>query len=110
MAKKIDITEKLELSGNPYIVIGKQELEVNTDAATMLKIMDVFGETDANKATPKEIMEIYKIIFPKESRDKIEKMKLCFQDLLKVITTAQALITGADTEEAQGEDETHTTT
>ena len=53
---------------------------------------------------------IYKIIFPKESRDKIEKMKLCFQDLLKVITTAQALITGADTEEAQGEDETHTTT
>lgn len=110
MAKKIDITEKLELSGNPYIVIGEQELEVNTDAATMLKIMDVFGETDANQATPKEIMEIYKIIFPKESRDKIEKMKLCFQDLLKVITTAQALITGADTEEAQGEDETHTTT
>ena len=37
-------------------------------------------------------------------------MKLCFQDLLKVITTAQALITGGDTEEAQGEDETHTTT
>ena len=105
MAKKIDITEKLELSGNPYIVIGEQELEVNTDAATMLKIMDVFGETDANQA-----MEIYKIIFPKESRDKIEEMKLCFQDLLKVITTAQALITGADTEEAQGEDETHTTT
>ena len=110
MAKKIDITEKLELSGNPYIVIGEQELEVNTDAATMLKIMDVFGETDASAATPKEIMEIYKIIFPEESRDKIEKMKLCFQDLLKVITAAQTLITGADPEEAQGEDQTHTTT
>ena len=40
-------------------MIGEQELEVNTDAATMLKIMDVFGETDANKATPKEIMEIF---------------------------------------------------
>lgn len=110
MAKKIDITEKLELSGNPYIVIGDQELEVNTDAATVLKIMDAFGEVNADEATPKEIMEVYKIIFPEESRDKVEKMKLCFPDLLKVIATAQALITGADPEEAQGEDQTHTTT
>ena len=39
MAKKVNITEKLELDGNPSLIIGKEELEVNADAATMLKIM-----------------------------------------------------------------------
>jgi hypothetical protein len=40
VAKKVDITEKLELAGNPYLVIAGHELEVNADAATMLTIMD----------------------------------------------------------------------
>ena len=39
MAKKVNITEKLELDGNPSLIIGKEELEVNADAATILKIM-----------------------------------------------------------------------
>lgn len=40
MAKVVNITDKLELEGNPHLVIKDEELEVNADAATMLKIME----------------------------------------------------------------------
>ena len=37
MSKIVNITEKLEMDGNPYLVIKDEKLEVNADAATMLK-------------------------------------------------------------------------
>ena len=94
MGKVIDITEKLDLSGNPYIKIKDEKLEVNTDAATMLKIMNVYGDADTENVSPKELMKIYEIIFPEKSRKAIEKMKIGFSDLMKVIQTAQQLIMG----------------
>ncbi len=109
MAKKVNITEKLELGGNPFLVIGDQDLEVNADAATVLKIMGVFRDSDPEHATIREVMDVYEIIFPEETRKKIEGLHLSFTDLYTVIQEAQNLIMGGGEEEA-GEAVTHATT
>ena len=41
MAKKINITDKLNFESNPIIVIGDLEVEVKSDAETMLRMMGV---------------------------------------------------------------------
>lgn len=109
MARKVDITEKLELDGNPSLIIKGEELEVNADAATMLKIMEKYSEFDEENATAKDILDLYNLMFPKESQNKIEKMKLSFTDLTTVVMEAQKLIDGEDTE-TEGEVQTHTMT
>ena len=49
MEKKVDITEKLELDENPCLIIQGEELEVNADAATVLKIMGMFKDAQSNE-------------------------------------------------------------
>lgn len=109
MAKIIDITDKLEMGGNPFLVIKNEKLEVNADAATMLKIMGKYREFEENEATPKDILDLYDLMFPEKSQKQIEKLKLSFNDLTVVVMEAQKLITGAKEEDAKGESQTHTT-
>lgn len=108
MAKIIDITDKLEMDGNPFLVIKKEKLEVNADAATMLKIMGKYGEFEENEATPKDILDLYDLMFPEKSQKQIEKLKLSFNDLTVVVMEAQKLITGTEEEDTEGESQTHT--
>ena len=98
MSKIVNITEKLELDGNPFLLIKDEKLEVNADAATMLKLMGKYGEMEAS---PKDILDLYDLMFPKESQKKIEKLKLSFKDLTVLVEEAQKLITGED--EPEGE-------
>lgn len=109
MAKVVNITDKLEMDGNPFLVIGNEKLEVNADAATMLKLMGKYGDMEGSEATPKDILDLYDLMFPKGSQKKIEKLKLSFHDLTVIVMEAQKLITGAE-EEPEGEAQTHTTT
>lgn len=102
MAKIVNITDKLEMDGNPFLVIKDESLEVNADAATMLKIMGKYGETQAAEATPKDVLDLYNLMFPKESQKKIEKLKLSFKDLTVLVEEAQKLITGEE-DEPEGE-------
>lgn len=95
MAKVIDITSKLEFDGNPRIRIKDVELEVNADAPTMLKIMGMMSDDP----TPKQVIELYKLIFPQEAQEKIDSMKLSFKNLIVVVQAAVGVITG-DTDEA----------
>lgn len=101
MSKIVNITEKLELDGNPFLLIKDEKLEVNADAATMLKLMGKYGEMEASETTPKDILDLYDLMFPKESQKKIEKLKLSFKDLTVLVEEAQKLITGED--EPEGE-------
>lgn len=101
MAKIVNITDKLEMDGNPFLVIKDESLEVNADAATMLKLMGKYGETQEAEATPKDILDLYDLMFPKESQKKIEKLKLSFKDLTVLVEEAQKLIAGED--EPEGE-------
>lgn len=114
MRKKIDITDKLELDGNPCLVIQGEELEVNADAATMLKVMGMFAnnqddndQDDVAKKT-QATLNMYDLLFPEKSKKLIEKKKLSFTDLNRVIEAAVDLIAGSN--ESAGETQTHTTT
>lgn len=102
MAKSVNITDKLEMDGNPFLVIKNESLEVNADAATMLKLMGKYGEMQAAEATPKDILDLYDLMFPKESQEKIEKLKLSFKDLTVLVEEAQNLIVGEE-DESEGE-------
>lgn len=95
MSKIIDITDKLDFDGNPKIKIKNQEIEVNADASTMLKIMGVLGDKD--EPGPKEVMDMYNLMFDPPERKKIEKMNLRFKDFTMVVYTAIGLIQGDDT-------------
>ena len=102
MAKSVNITDKLEMDVNPFLVIKNESLEVNADAATMLKLMGKYGEMQADEATPKDILDLYDLMFPKESQEKIEKLKLSFKDLTVLVEEAQNLIVGEE-DESEGE-------
>lgn len=92
MAKIVDITEKLNCEENPRIQIKNTKVEVNSDAATMLKIMGILGEKE--ETGPKEVIGMYELMFSKSEREKIEKMKLSFTDFQTLIFTAINLVTG----------------
>lgn len=107
MTKIIDITEKLDLSGNPILVIQGDELEVNADAATVLKIMGIAAdEKDDAMTTAQRTLKMYDLLFPKKSRELIEKKRLSFNDLQTVISEAMNLAVGGN--ESEGEVQTHT--
>lgn len=97
MAKRVDITEKLSFDTNPCIVIKDQEFEVNTDAATVLRILGLMN----GKSEPEvdDVMGAFDLIFPEESKQKLNEMKLSFRDLMVVVEEAMGLVTG----ESEGE-------
>lgn len=99
MAKVIDITDKLTFDGNPSLVIKGKTLEVNADAPTMLKVMGLMGNGEPG---PKEIVDMYEMMFPERSKKEIEKLKLNFSDLVTVVEAAVGLIIDSDGER-QGE-------
>lgn len=99
MAKIIDITEKLTFDGNPSLKIKGKILEVNADAPTMLKVMGLMENGDPG---PKEIVDMYEMMFPEKSQKEIEKMKLNFSDLVTVVEAAVGLTIDTDGD-GQGE-------
>ena len=90
MAKVVDITNKLEFDGNPMLKIKDKEIEVNADAPTMLKVMNLVGDDP----TPKEVIALYNLVFPEESRKVLDDMKLNFADLITVVEAAVSAISG----------------
>ena len=99
MAKTVNITDKLDFDGNPIIVIKDKEIEVDASAETVLKVMGKFSE--GNTSSPKAIVEMYELIFPEESREKIKELKLSFKDFSTVVEAGIDAIVGND--EEQGE-------
>lgn len=98
MAKIVDITDKLAFEDNPKLVVKGKELEVNADATTVLKIMGILG--DNTDVSPRDIIQMYELIFSEADRKKIDKMKLQFADFQTIVYAAINLITG---EEESGE-------
>lgn len=105
MARVLDITDKLSFDENPKLLIKGEEIEVNSDAPTVLKVMSMMGKEDPGM---EEIVDAIDLLFTKESRKKIEKMKLSIGDLIVVVQEAIKLITGEAT--TAGEIPTHAMT
>ena len=94
MAKIVDITEKLSFDENPTLVVGELELEVNTDATTMLKIMGLFKDEKVGEV--ESSLKAYELLFSKKDREKLEKKKLQFKDLMVIIEEGMNLAIGAE--------------
>jgi hypothetical protein len=91
MAKKIvDITEKLSFDENPVLKVKDVTVEVNSDAATVLKIMGIFSKD----TSAKEVLAAYELIFNEKDRKKIDKLNLQFKDFQTIIMAAVDMITG----------------
>ncbi|MDO4327129.1 MAG: hypothetical protein Q4E24_14035 [bacterium] len=93
MARRLDITDRLSFEENPILVVRGEELEVNQDAPTMLKVMGMMGSGEVG---PEKVLEAYSLIFPEESQKKIEKMKPNFQDLMVLVEAAVEMIVGGE--------------
>lgn len=93
MAKVVDITDKLSFDENPALVIKGKRLEVNADAPTMLKIMNLMT---AAGVEIEQIGEAYELVFPEKSRKEIDKLKLSVNDWTTVVMEAMNLILGDD--------------
>jgi hypothetical protein len=104
MAKIVDITDKLNFEEKPKIVIKGVEIEVSNKAVDVLKITPTLQK---EKLDPKDIYSLYQVLFPEESREKIEAFGLDFNDFSTVILQAATVIASGDNE---GEAQTPTTT
>lgn len=89
MARVVDITDKLSFDENPALMIKGKRIEVNADAPTMLKIMNLMT---ADEVEVEQIGEAYELVFPEKSRKEIDKMKLNVNDWTTVIMEAMNLI------------------
>lgn len=89
MAKVVDITDKLSFDENPALVIKGKRLEVNADAPTMLKIVNLMT---AEGVEIEQIGEAYELVFPEKSRKEIDKLKLSVNDWTTVVMEAMNLI------------------
>lgn len=92
MAKKIDITDKLNFEENPIIVVKGKELEVNTDASNVLKILALADGEKSGAA----LEEMADALFTEKSRKTLNSLKLKMNDYSKVIEAAIGLAVGED--------------
>ena len=80
-------------------MIKGKAIEVNADAPTMLKVMNLMSNDDPGA---QDIMDAYDMIFSGKSKTELEKLKLDFKDLIIVVQEAVQLISGVE-EPAGGE-------
>lgn len=99
MSKIIDITDKLNFEENPILKIKDVELEINTEAENMIKIMALTSENPG----PNEIVQMCDLVFTKQSKEKLDKLSLKFNDYVDAIMTAISVASGGYEEEEQGE-------
>lgn len=97
MSKIIDITDKLSFEGNPKLIVKDLEIEVNTDAPTVLKFMKLISDEESSEAST--VLKSYELLFSLENREKIESLNLDFSDFMVVVKSAMSFINGnGDTE------------
>lgn len=108
MSKIIDITDKLNFEEKPIIKVKDVEIKANNDAVTMLKVIALF-DNDGKGMSVKNVLDIYNLLFDEENQQKIDSLKLSFEDFSTlVVNAAQDVIN--DNEEAEGETTTPATT
>lgn len=90
MGQVVNITDKLAFDENPVLEIKDQKIEINADAPTVLKIMDLMTQDDS------DVTKAYELLFSEKERKKLDKLRLSFRDFNTVIECAMALAAGED--------------
>jgi len=99
MSKTIDITDKLSFEGNPKLIVRDIEIEVNTDAPTVLKFMKLINDEESSESST--MLKTYELLFSKENREKIESLNLDFSDFMIVVKSAMSFINGNSDKEGE---------
>lgn len=98
MAKVVDITDKLSFDENPVIKIRGEELEIQSDAENMIRMIGLFESTASEMEA---IMKAANMLFSGQDMKKLKKMKLKIKDFMEVVRMAIDIAMGED--ESQGE-------
>lgn len=91
---RYDLTDKLSFGADPKLVIRGTELTVRSDAATVLKLMDLMSEK-GEVVGAREAMEL---LLSAADRKKLAALDLKLADWLEVLKAAISLAMGADPE------------
>ncbi len=98
----IDITEKLNFEEKPKLKIKDTVIEVNNEAATVLKIIPKVEDMKTD-----DIEDICSCLFEPSEMEKLNALHLDFVDYMTVIKNAVKAIVGTADE---GETKAHTLT
>lgn len=93
---KYDMTDKLNFNDNPVVVIKDTELEINSDAETVLKIMDIVD----TEGEVKGAVKCSKLLFNGKEQKKLQKLRLNMDDFVTFLRIALALAVGEDPDKA----------
>lgn len=96
---RYSLTEKLQEDAPQEIDVKGTILTVNTDAKTVLKLMDIVN----TKGEVEGALEAIDLLFSKEDRKKIDELKLSMANYTTLLSTAMQLAVGADPDEESGE-------
>ncbi len=99
---KYTLTDKLNFEDNPILKVKDKELEIQADAETVLKLMDILQEKGETAAS----VDAINILFNDKDRKKIKDLKLSFNDYVILINTSISLALGEDpdSEDTLGEE------
>ena len=95
MGKVIDITDKLNFEEKPAITIKGRRIEVNDDAANVIKLMSM---VDNENPSPSVLGKMAEMLFTEEGYNTLTSLGLNMIDFSTVVETAMILITGEDEE------------
>ncbi len=95
MGRVIDITDKLNFEEKPAITIKGKRIEVNDDAANVIKLMALVDDGDPSPAVLGQMAEM---LFTEEGYQILTSLGLNMGDFSTVVETAMMLITGEDEE------------
>lgn len=97
------LTDKLNFDENPKIKIKNKTVEVQSDAETVLSLLDILQ----NKGEMEVTLEAANLLFSEKDKNVIKSLKLGFKDYITLIGTATSLALGEDPDsegESQGEE------
>ncbi|MEG1298307.1 MAG: hypothetical protein RSD18_04885 [Anaerovoracaceae bacterium] len=95
MSKVVDITEKLAFSENPILKIKDAEIEINSDATSVLKIAGLMVKFEEDGAAGLgAIAEAIDLLVGEKDKEALKTLRLSITDLMLFIEAAMGEIMG----------------
>ena len=94
---KYDLTNKLAFDSDPVIKVKDIELTVDSDAETVLMVMDILE----NEGEIAAVRKCVPMLFREEDQEKIKNLNLKMKDYSTLIITAVSLAMGEDPDEEE---------
>ncbi len=92
---KYDLTNKLAFDSDPVMTVKDIELTVDSDAETVLMVMEILE----NEGEIAAVRKCVPMLFSEEDQEKIKNLKLKMKDYSELVITAVSLAMGEDPDE-----------